>query len=109
MGLGSWIIFFLAIAAWCSIRATFPLTENHRAMMWVGSVSLLILPAFIGQLSSHPLVTSIWWPFLAGLMAGEFLWTKNQQRKARKAREEKESMERVRNLDRNKERTKSED
>lgn len=109
MGIGSWVIFFMAMAAWWSIRFSFVLTENHRAIMWIGSVSLMLLPAFIGDLASHPLVPSIWWPLWAGVMAGEFLWTKKEQRKARKAREEREAKERVEKLAKTRKRSKSGD
>lgn len=108
MEIGSWIVFFLSIAAWLSVRTTYPLTENHRVIMWMSSVSLMLLPAFVGSLSSHPLVVAIWWPFLAGFMAGEFVWTKMQQRRARKAREERESKERVKSLSKKTRRSKSE-
>ena len=75
MEIGSWVLFFFAVAAWCSVRHTFPLTETHRRVMWISTLALMALPAFTG-LAENPLVIALLWPFLAGVMAGEVGWTR---------------------------------
>lgn len=78
MEISSWILFFFAGAAWCSVRHTFPLTETHRRVMWISALALMALPAFTG-LADNRLVTALLWPFLAGVMAGEVGWTRLQR------------------------------
>ena len=75
---GGALVFLLAMAAWISVREVVGVTEIQRRMMWVSTIGLCVLPAWMGW-GQLQVVQSVVWPLLAGIMTGELAWGRFQR------------------------------
>jgi len=71
------LILFLSIGFlfWIAIRAFYKISPTHLKIFWVAAVLFLIGP-FFTPLSNHPALETAWAPFFAGLIAGEYFYSK---------------------------------
>ena len=82
-------IFLIAVVFWCIVRYCVKIPEMYMRVFWGLGIAAFAVPAFFG-LDSHILVTSIVWPFAAGLMVGEralIVFRKMNERNRKKAEE----------------------